>query len=241
MALAHKIIKEQIPIALIRDDTHDTKTFRFNVPEGFTFIPGQYVMISCKHMKDGIEKEIKRSYSMSSSPTEEGYIDLTIKLYPEGEFTPLLFKKNVGDVFTVVGPVGKFVFDESCTDVCFLGAGSGITPLRSMMKYCIDKNLLVNAALIYSSKTPQDIIFRQEFEKWDSGHENVKCINTITRPDGHEWDGLIGRITPELIKQNTDTGKAHFYICGPGSFVDSMVSVLKGLGIPPERVRKEQW
>jgi glycine betaine catabolism B len=240
MVLANKIIKEQIPIAEIRDDTYDTKTFRFNVPEGFTFIPGQYVMISCKHIKDGVEKEIKRSYSMSSSPTEEGYIDLTIKLYPEGEFTPLLFKKSVGDVFTVLGPVGKFVFDESCTEVGLLGAGSGITPLRSIMKYCIDKKLPIKSTLIYSSKTPQDIIFMEEFEKWNS-FENVKCINTITRPDGHEWSGLTGRITPELVKQYINTGKAHFYICGPGPFVDSMVALLKGLDVPPERIKKEQW
>lgn len=238
--MAHKIIKKQIPLALIKDETHDTKTFRFNVPEEFTFIPGQYVILSTNYIKDGVEKEIKRSYSISSSPTEKGYIDLTIKLYPLGEFTPLIFSKKKGDVFGIVGPLGKFVFDENCTKAAFLGAGSGITPLRSMMKYCIDKKLPIEITLIYSSKTPDDIIFREEFESWNN-IDNVTCVNTITRPEGYEWNGQTGRITPELIKKYIDTEIAHFYICGPVPFVDSMIKILKDLHIDPERIRKEQW
>lgn len=235
-----KILRQELPIDWIRQDTPDTKTFRFKVPEDLTFIPGQYVIISYKYMKDGVEKEIKRSYSMSSSPTEKGYLDFTIKLYPQGEFSPLIFSKKVGEKFGLLGPIGKFVFDENCKKAAFLAAGSGITPLRSMMKYCIDKKLPIDLVLLYSSKTPQDIIFREEFESWKD-IESVKCVNTITRPDGTSWTGQTGRISVDLIRKHIDIEQSNFYICGPPDFVNNMVNILRELKIPEKKIKKEQW
>ena len=233
-----KILRQELSIASVRDDTPDTKTFRFLAD--VDYIPGQYFIISYKTLKEGMEKEIKRSYSLSSSPTEKGFLDFTIKLYPQGEFTPLIFSKKPGEKFGLLGPIGKFVFDENCKKVAFLGAGSGITPLRSMMKYCIDKKLPIDLVLLYSSKTPQDIIFREEFEVWNS-IENVNCVNTITRPDGNVWEGQTGRISTDLVKKHVDVESSNFYICGPPEFVSNMVNILRELKVPEDKIRKEQW
>ncbi len=234
-----KIIKEKIPIKLVRNDTEDTKTFRFAVPADFDFVPGQFVILSLWHKKDGVEKEIKRSYSIASSPTEKGHIDLTIKLYPNGEFSPKIFSLKEGDSCGVHGPFGKFILDDSRTKMAFITAGSGVTPFRSMIKYCLDKRLSVEMVMLYSSKTPKDIIYKEEFDSWKN--PNLKIIHTITRPDGTGWSGQTGRISPELIRKYIDVENSDFYLCGPEEFLNSMIDILKTLGVEKERIKKEQW
>ena len=235
-----KIIKEKIPIKMVRDDTHDTKTFRLPVPETFDFIPGQFVILSLWYEKGGTSKEVKRSYSIASSPTEKGHIDLTIKLYPQGELSPRIFSMKEGDQCGVHGPFGKFILDANKPKIAFLTAGSGVTPFRSMIKYCLDKKLQNEMVMLYSSKTPKDIIYKEEFDEWNKS-PNLKIINTITRPDGTGWNGQTGRISAEMIRKYIDVENSDFYLCGPDEFLNSMLEILKDLHVEKDRIKKEQW
>ena len=234
-----KIIKEKIAIKMIRNDTYDTKTFRFLVPNDFDFVPGQFVVLTLWYEKDGVKKEIKRSYSIASSPTEKGHIDLTIKLYPHGELSPKIFAVKEGDYCSVHGPFGKFILDETKPKIAFITAGSGVTPFRSMIKYCLDKKLPIEMVMLYSSKTLEDIIYKEEFDSWKS--PNLKIVHTITRPEGTDWNGQTGRINAELIRKHIDVENSDFYLCGPEEFLNAMIDTLKILRVEKDRIKKEQW
>jgi glycine betaine catabolism B len=106
-----------------------------------------------------------------------------------------------------------------------LSGGIGITPLRSMIKYSIDKKLSNNIILLYSNSSESDIAFKNELEDVQSKTPNIKIIDTITRP-GMDWKGITGRINSEMIKRFIpDCQERTFFTCGPLKMVDSMVSL----------------
>ena len=105
---------------------------QFNVPDTFTFKAGQFV--SLKMTSDGVTK--MKSYSICNAPSQQGTLCLCVKIV-DGGFDSEIFKKtNVGDTFEIRGPFGHFVFheDDSSDDHWFLGAGTGVVPLYSMLK-----------------------------------------------------------------------------------------------------------
>jgi len=216
----------------IRRETHDVLSFFFSTPDGFSFLPGQYVMLEIK----GDD----RSLSVSSSPAEKGFIRVTKKI-TDGEFSKILVDLKEGDAAKIRGPYGSFVLDTSESAIMLAG-GIGITPLMSMIKYAAENNLSNKVTLFYSNKTPEDVAFREELEEAAGENKNIKIIDTVTRPEKSKipWAGLAGRIDEAMIRQNTDM-KGLFYICGPPAMVDAMIQTVKNLGIEQERIKTEKF
>ena len=220
----------------IRQETSDVKTFRFEVPESFSFLPGQYIMLEIA--LNG-EKE-RRAFSISSSPTKKGFIEITKKI-GDSEFSQKLDSLQKGFVAHVKGPYGVFVFNES-HDAILLAGGIGITTFRSYIEYATDKHLNNKITLFYSNKTPEDIAFRDELQDAARKNKNISIIETITRQEGnHDWVGAVGRIDENMIRENADVEGAIFYICGPPAMVDAMVDTVKNIGIPKERIKLEKF
>ena len=147
-------IEEVIKIIKIIDETPDVKTFRLKSENNIDFIPGQYCMVSFPDDEDN-----KRPFTFSSSPTEKGYIDLTVKKM--GVFTTKLYSLGIGDKLKIIGPNGESLnFDGSVKeDIVFIAGGSGITPFISALRYAAIKNLPNSITLLFSSKTEKDIIY----------------------------------------------------------------------------------
>ncbi len=219
-------------------ETHDTKTLRLKLGKKIDFIPGQFLMVWLNIKDGGQEKLIKRAYSISSSPKSE-HVDITFNVYPEGKLTPHLYKLKAGDFLDAEGPYGKFVFDETRPEkIVLLGAGTGVAPLMSIIRYMKNKDPAKEQTLLYSVKTPEDIIYHQELKDLESSG-NLNLFLTVTRS---EWDGRTGRINKSLIQEAVpDLDNSIFYICGSPGMVESMVSILQELGVDKDRVRKEQW
>ena len=240
-----KIRTYKMKVSEVITETHDSKTIRFKYEPGqlFEFIPGQFIMLKTLLEHNGQMKTVSRAMSFASPPTRKDYFDLTVKETPGGAIsTHVVRKTKPGDEFEVKGPYGEFTFHDNSTDhVVLIGAGSGITPLICIIRNISDKNLPVKATLLYSNKTPNDIIYHKEFLELQKRHHIFNFTFTITRPDGFEWKGLTGRIDKLLLEKHLGDEKALYYICGPPVFVEDIQNMLKELGIESQRIKVEKY
>lgn len=225
-------------ISKIIDEAPEVKTFRLEVPNrnNLIFLPGQFFLVWFEN-----EPSVKRSYSIASSPTENDHLDITMNLV--GKFTNKLFQKQIGDQLIIKGPIGKFYFTEEMKyDLVLIGGGLGIVPLMSILRYHNAKKLPNNIILIYSARTPDLIVYKNELENLSKINPNFTFIPTITRPDSQQWDGRIGRISQALLKENIKNPENSLcYICGPKEFIASTVEILKYIGIPDSFIKIDRW
>lgn len=241
MAIKEKL-KPKLQLAKIISDkreTANTRTLRLQLSEPFEWEPGQFIMVKAEI--DG--KTVSRAYSIASSPTRKEYLEITVQQTENPTMSKYLNEIPVGYMLAVKGPYGKFIWNENVSDklVC-LAAGSGITPFRAFMQYIIDKNLDTRFKLLYSSRYGDSVIYKEELETLVSQMKNAEYELSITR-DPKGLDGVRrGRINKEyLSKQVKGFEDANYYICGSPSFIESMKSSLIELGIPVEKIKREQW
>jgi ferredoxin-NADP reductase len=201
--------------------------------------PGQFITVSFPD-----DPKTKRAYSLSSSPLDGDYFEITVKLM--GNFGARFYNDaRIGTVLNIIPPRGRFVLpDAPDIPLLLMAAGSGVTPYRGMMRYIVQRNLPTRVALLYSVRTPQDIIFRRDFEQLCALNPRFQFAVTCTRlaPEDKSWTGLRGRINADLIRElDPDPQRAHYYSCGGREFVRGMAQLLGDMGIPRERVIYEDW
>ncbi|MBI4164089.1 MAG: oxidoreductase [Candidatus Aenigmarchaeota archaeon] len=236
-------IKKQLKIEKIIQETPDTKTIRLKLEKPMDFAPGQFVMLGLDLDIDGEKKLVKRAYSIASSPTKKDYLELTFNIYPKGQLSPHLYALKEGDNLYVEGPFGKFNFKEdNSRRAIFIGAGAGLTPLMSMIRYCADKKLPAKSTLIYSVKKPENIIYYKELLEIEKS-KKLDLNITITRPEGTNWKGRTGRIDSNMITEllSPILEQSNFYLCGPPEMVEGTVKILEELCVGKDRINREQW
>ncbi|MEK6916601.1 MAG: FAD-binding oxidoreductase [Nanoarchaeota archaeon] len=229
----------KMKISEIRNDTNKVKTFKFVPVKGniFEFLPGQFVMLYA-----GInDEEVGRAYSIASSPLDKHFLELTLELTPDGKLTTFFHKKaKVGDEFEISQPKGHFTYtEESGKDIVLIAGGSGVVPMRCMIKYCTQKNLDTKIILVYSAKTQNDLIYRDELVKLAEKNSNLEIIYTLTRETG-DWQGRKGRVDKELLSDIFSQDKV-FYLCGPIPFIRELGTILKELGADRKNIKRDVW
>jgi ferredoxin-NADP reductase len=146
---------------------------------------------------------------------------------------------KVGDKVRLDAPYGNFTLDEKLPRVRMLAGGMGITPMRSMCKYCTDMKLPSVVTLLYANNAEADIVFRREFEEMQSHNRNLKVVLTVAE-GGPEWKGRTGRINADMIREEvSDYLTTVFYVCGPPAMVNAMRAVLRDLRVAEKNVRTE--
>lgn len=234
----------QLRVADIIEETHDTKTFRLVglTPLLFSFKPGQFVTL--KLPIGG--KEVARSYSISSSPSRPHCLELTVKRVPGGLVSNWLCDNvKLGDTLSARGPAGKFsCFNFPSKKVLFIGGGSGITPVMSMLRWIVDTAADVDAYLFVSAKSPRDIIFRNELNWMSSRHSGIKvgitCTSRCTGADS--WTGLTGRADAQMLKLLVpDLFERHIFMCGPEPFMDAVTKCLREIDFPIANLHVESF
>lgn len=216
--------------------TSDVRSIRFERPEGFDFIAGQYMFIKLK--SEG--KELEKHFTISSSPTEPEYLEMTKKLTGH-EFSNALAALEDGDRVFINAPFGDFSFQGEYDTIGLLTGGIGVTPLRSMIRYCADNMLRTDVILLYSNRSEDDIAFKDEFDELQKINKNFKVVYTVTRP-GEQWKGRTGRIDKEMIQQEIpDYRERVFYVSGPQNMVDAMTSLLRELNVPGSQIKREYF
>lgn len=235
-------------ISFVEKQAELAKVFRFPVPEEFSFLPGQFVMIKIElrekngfEVLDGREKIQTRAFSISSSPMQKGYIETAIKEEENG-FVSKYFNRiaELNDTVTISGPYGNFYFQEGTEEIVLLAAGSGITPLISILRYITDKKLSAKAVLIYSNRSIDDTIYFKELQELEKRNPKIKIIFTMTRQP--EWPGEKGRVNLDMIKKYfPEKTKPVCFICGSPDFSDSCKDTLINAGVAQEKIKMEKW
>ena len=230
--------KFNLKLIEVIEESSDTKTFRFNTENiDLGLLPGQFVMAGAVIN----DKLVRRAYSVSSSPLEKRFIDLTVKRVENGLFSNYLHDKaKIGAVFTIEGPYGKFIYGGSNEPVVLISAGCGIAPLMSILRYILGKKLQVHVTLMHSCRTQNDLLFKKELEKLSESHKNFKCIATVTRETNSNWKGCIGRFDKNMIETVIkDKENTQFFISGTVLFGHDIKKILEEIGIDKAKVKEE--
>ena len=220
-----------------KQETPEVKSIKLGLPERIDYKPGQYMAVELD--VDDPENGNSRPLSIASSPTENFLLFST-------KISQTLFKQKfnslkVGDKVKLKGPMGIFTLKEDAKEVILLGGGIGITPFRDMIKYSVDKKLPIKLTLLYSNRTPADIVYKNEWVIFEKQNKNLKVVNTITE-NTTGWSGKTGRINESMIKEFCDdVDNAIFYICGPPGMVDGLSNLLKTMNINPQNIKVEKF
>jgi ferredoxin-NADP reductase len=235
----------QLRVGSIVTETPGVKTFRL-LPSSsdsllpFTFVPGQFLNVA---FSIGGAR-MNRSYSISSSPTQREYVELTIKREPRGAVSRhIVDLLKVGDLIEMGGPVGKFTFDGTeAENIVLISAGVGITPMVSITRYLTERSWPGDIFFIYTCRTPADFIFADEVAALQQRNPKLHVAVTSTKAEGTDWKGPRGRITKELLTETVpDLASRRIHICGPPTMMDATKAILTELGVPPDQVKAEQF
>jgi ferredoxin-NADP reductase len=183
----------------------------------------------------------EKHFTISSSPTELTHLELTKKLTGH-EFANVLASLKVGDKVEIEGPEGDFTFIGEYPKILTLTGGIGITPIRSIIRYCTDLRLKSDIMLLYSNGSEDDITFEDELDDMQKSNDKLKIIYTLTHPRG-KWDGLTGRINGDMISRAVpDFMDRVCYISGSQTMVDDLTNIIiRDLKVPAEQVKTEYF
>lgn len=217
-------------VTSIRAETPRAKSFRLRLAEWRAHLPGQYYTVRLT-APDGYQAV--RSYSIASSPLDEGDIELTVDCLTDGEVSPFLHDVvEVGDELEVRGPLTEYFTWSGRSPLLLIGGGSGIVPLMAMLRHQRRAVPQAKVRLLYSVRSPDDVFYRDEL-----GDETTL---TFTRRTPEGWTGATGRVDSDMVS-GLISSDGVAYICGPNGFVETATRLLMEAGYDAERIRTERF
>ena len=223
-------------------ETPRTRSLVLNVPGWPSHRAGQHVDVRLT-AEDGYQAQ--RSYSIASAP-EAPHLTLTVDRIDDGEVSPYLtLEARVGDRFEVRGPIGGyFVWTRALGGPLFLIAGgSGIAPLMAILRHRAAVDSKVPALLLYSSRTFEGIIYREELDRLAVPNSGVSVFHTLTRQQPAGWTGAARRIDRDMLSQIgiPATARPPVFLCGPTSLVEGVAQSLLTLGHQADLIKTERF
>jgi ferredoxin-NADP reductase len=191
--------------------------------------------------EDGYQAQ--RSYSIASAP-EDG-LAVTVERLEDGEVSPYLVDElREGDRLELRGPIGGyFVWDgEDDRPVLLIAGGSGVVPLRAMIRHRSSVASEAPFRLLYSSRTYDDVIYREELERL-AAEDWLEVFHTLTRAKPQGWTGYARRIDVDLLREVAWSAceRAAVFVCGSTRFVDAAADGLVELGYDPLSIKTERF
>jgi ferredoxin-NADP reductase len=225
----------------VLDETSSVRSIVLDPPDWPGHLAGQHVDVRLT-AEDGYQAQ--RSYSIGSGP-EDDHVVLTVERLDDGEVSPYLVDElRPGDDLELRGPIGGyFVWKESLGGpLLLIAGGSGIVPLRAMLRHREAVGSDVPVRLLYSSRSVEEVIYRAELEHAAAEHDaDVRFTLTRSRPDG--WRGYDRRIDRALLEEVAwpVADDPLVYVCGPTGFVETAAGSLVDLGHDARRIRTERF
>lgn len=207
------------------------------------FEPGQFLTV----LFDLDGEEIRRGYSIASSPHELPIVHLAIKRQSDGfASTHLLDQLKKGEKIKTLPPLGNFTVvtnPENKNNYIMIGAGSGITPLMAMIKAVLNNEPKSKVLLVYGNHDEDSIIFKTDIERLQNKHSNFSVIHTLSNANNN-WKGETGRISKEqlivFIKDFLEESeKGEYYICGPTGMMQTAFESLEELNVSKNQIHRE--
>ena len=238
---------QSLRVARVQQETPDCVSVWLEVPEDlkstFAFKSGQY--LNCRATLDG--EEVRRSYSICSIPSDP-YLVVAAKRVPGGKMSTYINNElKAGDSFEVMPPEGKFTLPENLPDdatLLFFAAGSGITPVISLIKYFLDTTREGQVVLFYTNKTSDSIIFRDQLEALKNEHMMRFTLYHVLTREVTGTELFSGRINAEkcavFAKHFFNPAEVHTcFSCGPELHVQELTHALKELGMRDDQLKFE--
>jgi ferredoxin-NADP reductase len=216
-------------VTAIRDETPKARSYRLELPMWMPHLPGQHYDVRLT-APDGYQAQ--RSYSIASSPLDEGAVELTVDCLADGEVSPYFQDVvEVGDQIEVRGPFASYFVwrGTEAEPILLLGGGSGVVPLMAMLRHNRRAGIGADLRLLYSVRTPSDVFYADEL-----GSETTL---TYTREAPAGWSGHQGRIDGAMVPP----GARLAYVCGSHGFVETAVRLLLEAGLRAPDIRTERY
>jgi ferredoxin-NADP reductase len=234
---------QRAKLVATRAETTRAKSLVLALPQWMGHRPGQHVDVRLT-AEDGYQAE--RSYSIASAPETKGQLTITVERLEDGEVSPYLVDElRIGDELELRGPIGGyFVWEARLGGPLFLVAGgSGIVPLMAMLRRRRAVRSSIPTRLLYSSRSYEDVIYRDELGELGSNDATLAVYHTVTRAQPPNWTGYRRRIDEQLLREVAWPREQRplTYICGPTQFVESVAATLVALGHEPVRVKTERF
>jgi ferredoxin-NADP reductase len=237
-AVLRRLTWQVATVEEVVEETPRVRTIVLEVPDWPGHQAGQHLDIRLT-AEDGYRAE--REYSIASAPGEP--VAITVERLEDGEVSPYLCDElRPGDGLELRGPIGGYFVwgPEDGGPLLLVAGGSGIVPLRAMVRHRQRSGSDVPARLLYSSRTLDDVIYRAELDELADG---VEVVHTLTREQPAGWTGYARRVDAALLGEVAwpPAAGGRSFVCGPTSFVETVASGLVALGHPPARVKTERF
>jgi ferredoxin-NADP reductase len=223
-------------------ETPRTKSLVLGVPGWEGHRAGQHVDVRLT-APDGYQAQ--RSYSIASAP-EESRVELVVERLDDGEVSPYLADElRAGDGLELRGPIGGWFTWEARDGgpLLLIGGGSGIAPLMAMIRHRASAGGEVPTRLLYSSRSLEEIIYREQLEILATRDASLEVFHALTRSRPGGWAGYARRIDAEMLREVSWPANENplAFVCGPTSFVEGVADALVRLGHDPARVKTERF
>lgn len=225
------------------DETPRVRSVVLTVPGWAGHLAGQHVDVRLT-ADDGYQAQ--RSYSIASRPGADDRLAITVERLEDGEVSPYLAGElGVGDSIELRGPIGGyFVWDVAVGGPLLLVAGgSGVCPLMAMLRHRAATGSIVPTRLLYSSRSFEDIIYREELDKLAAAQPGLQVLHTLTRVQPANWSGYRRRIDVDMLAEVAwpPGDQPLAFVCGPTPLVESVAEALVNLGHAPARIKTERF
>ena len=251
-AVLHRTLDEMTPwndrlhtleVIGITDEAPDVKTFTFRSESAiwFRYKPGQFVTLELP----APEGPLLRTYTLSSSPSRPLSMAVTVKAQAASIGTRWMFDNlRPGSRIKAHGPMGHFThFGRAASRYLFISAGSGVTPMMSMLRWFADCSPNADIAFVTCVRRPEDIIFRNELELLARQMPGLTLRIVVRQPSPQEsWPGHSGRIDRDsLFSIVPDVQDREVFCCGPDAFMSEMQNLLQGSGFDMAHYHQESF
>jgi ferredoxin-NADP reductase len=230
------IVWRTVTASEVIDETAHARTIVLDVPGWPGHVAGQHVDVRLT-AEDGYQAQ--RSYSIASAP-EDPRLALTIERIDDGEVSPYLAGElRAGDELEIRGPVGGH-FTWRVQDggpLLLVAGGSGLVPLMAMLRHRAAQTSDVEARLLLSARSLDDVFYRDELAALDG----VDIAYTLTREQPEGWTGYDRRVDAEMLREVAPAESPKVFVCGPTAFVEQVADAFVALGHPPETIRTERF
>ncbi len=236
------LAKQPYQVKEVIQEAEDVWTVHLVPPQGKSipaYYPGQFHFLT--FFREQALPVEEHHWTISSSPARKETLCSTIKAV--GDFTSTIDRTKPGDTAAVHGPFGRFSYalHPRERDLVFLAGGIGITPLMAMLRHMRDTRDTRSVTLLYANRNEDQIVFREELNDIAAGQwPDLDLVHVLSRPE-EDWRGESGHIDWDKIEKfcGQNLGTKVFYVCGPLRMSTALISTLRDMGVPDQRIRRE--
>jgi Na+-transporting NADH:ubiquinone oxidoreductase subunit F len=232
---------------------YDLSFKEFNVADRYRASWEKYNLWNLKAIS---QQPVFRAYSLANPPSDKSELRFTVRIatpppgmagVAPGIGSSYIFNLKPGDRIVLSGPYGEFFVKETDREMCFVGGGAGMAPMRShILNQILGVNTKRKITFWYGARSKQEMFYDEEFRKLESMCANFKYYVALSEPQPEdEWKGLTGfihqRLYDNYLKTHNDPSEIEYYLCGPPMMIDSVVKMLDDLGVDMEMIAYDKF